>query len=132
MSWPYHFVDLSDIQKHERRLLIDRYGIYSQLSALIPVVLYRAFRMTRWVNSERQRTKVDYTAVPSSPDRKKQKDSSIGKVRAQWRAFVWWLGGEVAPDWGLRGHWVATAAWLGWLLFLSIHKTGDGKSCLIS
>lgn len=127
MSWPYHFVDLTETQKHERRVLIDRYGIYSQLSALVPVALYQLYRLAGWVYKERQRTKVNYTAVPSSPDRKKQRTSSAGRFRAQWRRFVWWLGGEVATGWGLRGHWIATTIWLSWLLFLSVYKTGDGE-----
>lgn len=128
MSWPYRLDGGSDAQKHERRLLIDRYGIYSQLSALIPILGYQLYRLALWVNSERQRTKVTYSAVPSSPDRKRAKTSIVGKLRAQWRSFVWWLGGEVFTGWGLRGHWIASGLWTAWLLFLSVHRTGDGKS----
>lgn len=39
---------------------------------------------------------------------------------------MWWLEGEVAPGWGLRGHWIAAGAWACWLLFLCVHQTGDG------
>jgi hypothetical protein len=132
MGWPYHFVDLTKEQLHERRLLIDRYGIYSQLSALIPIALYQLYRLSDWVYKERQRSKVDYIAVPSSPDLKKRRTSTLGKVRAQWRSFVWWLGGDLIARYGKRGHWIATALWYSWLLFLSIHRTGDGKLAHVS
>jgi len=127
MEWPYHFVDLTQEQNHDRRKLIDRYGIYSQLSALIPIALYQLYRLAGWVHRERQRSKIVYTAVPSSPDLKKRRTSRLGKVRTQWRSFVWWLGGEIVTGYGKRGHWIATVIWLCWLLFLSIHRTGDGK-----
>lgn len=128
MNWPYHFVDLSKEEIHERRLLLDRYGIYSQLSALVPIIGYQLYRLSLWVYSERISSKVAYAAVPSSPDRKKKNTSSVGAVKAKWRSVVWWLGGEVAPKLGLglRGQWVATSIWVVWLGFLGVHRTGDG------
>ena len=128
MSWPYHFIDLTEQQKHDRRALLDRYGIYSQLSALIPIIGYRLYRLSLWVYSERLRSKAAYTAVPTSPDRKRKRTSSLGVARAKWRNVLWWLGGEVAPSWGLglRGQWIATLCWTMWLTFLSVHRTGDG------
>ena len=66
--------------------------------------------------------------MPSSPDRKKERTSSLGVVRAKWRSVVWWLGAEVAPKlgMGLRGQWLVTICWTVWLVFLGVHRTGDG------
>lgn len=128
MDWPYHFVDLTEEQKLHRRELLDRYGVYSQLSALIPIIGYQLYRLGAWVYSERQRSKVDYNAIPSSPVVKRARHTTSGVVVRKWRRVVWWLEEEVAPRWGLglRGQWIGTAAWLTWLLFLCVHRTGDG------
>lgn len=126
MSWPYRFVDLTHEQRHERRVLLDRYGVYAQLSALVPIALYQLYRLTAWVYSERQKIKPGYSAVPGSPAAKKVRQSKAARIAKKWRITVWWLGGDLAPGWGLRGHWIAGLAWTTWLLFLCIHGTGDG------
>jgi hypothetical protein len=126
MTWPYHLVDLTAEQKHERRLLLDRYGVYAQLSALIPILAYQLYRLGAWVYSERQRPRVKYMEVPSSPVAKKRRHTTSATIVRKWRTTLWWLEGEVAPGWGLRGHWIAAGCWTTWLLFLCIHKTGDG------
>jgi len=41
---------------------------------------------------------------------------------------VWWLEGEGLEGWGSRGRWIAGGVWGTWLLFLCVHKTGDGMS----
>jgi hypothetical protein len=126
MAWPYHLVDLTDDEKHERRLLLNQYGVYAQLSALVPILAYQLYRLGSWVYSERQRSKVDYSAIPSSPGLKRKGNSTSGAIVKRWRVTKWWLEGEVAPGWGLRGHWIAAVSWTSWLLFLCIHRTGDG------
>lgn len=127
MAWPYHLVDLTDDEKLERRELLDRYGVYAQLSALIPILGYQLYRLGVWVYSERQRSKVDYSEVPTSPGLKRRRHSTTGTVVRKWRSVRWWLEGEVAPGWGVRGRLVAGGLWVTWLLFLCVHKTGDGK-----
>jgi len=127
MSWPYGIdLDLTHDQKHERRLVLDRYGVYAQLSAFIPILAYQLYRLGAWVYSERQRAKVTYEAVPSSPGMKRARQSTSGLIVTKWRSIVWWLESEVAEGWGLRGHWIALGGWTTWLLFLCVHKTGDG------
>jgi hypothetical protein len=126
MDWPYHLLDLSDEQKHERRILLDRYGVYAQLSALVPILVYQLYRLGVWVCSERQRSKVAYSAVPSSPTLKQSRHSTSSAIVRKWRSTVWWLESEIAPGWGLREHWIAAGCWTSWLLFLCTHKTGDG------
>jgi hypothetical protein len=126
MAWPYHFLDLSEEEKQLRRELLDRYGVYAQLSALVPILAFQLYRLWIWVYSERQRSKVAYSKVPSSPIAKHAKRSSSGVVMKKWRGLVWWLEGEVGKRWGLRGHWIAAGAWTTWLLFLCVHRTGHG------
>jgi hypothetical protein len=137
MGWPYQiFVDLSEEEKHQRRELLDRYGAYAQLSALVPVFVYQLYRLARWVSSERRRAQPGYAAVPGSPLSKKSRSSPQGALSRRWRSFLWWVDGELAPGWGIKGHWIAALSWFSWLLFLSVHKTGVGKlmymnSCLL-
>jgi hypothetical protein len=130
MSWPYHFVDLTQEEIIRRRILLDRYGVYAQLSALVPVLAYQLYRLGVWVSSQRKRVEVGYSEVPStsgSPVQKQKRLSTSGGLARRWRSALWWLEGEVYPGWGLRGHWIAGLTWALWLLFLSVHKTGVGK-----
>lgn len=126
MAWPYHIINLPEEEKHLRRLALDRYAVYAQLSAFIPILAYQLYRIGSWVYSERQRANVRYSAIPSSPGLKHDRESSTGAVAKRWRALVWWLEGEVALNWGLRIHWIAGTSWMAWLLFLCIHQTGQG------
>lgn len=128
MDWPYHLVDLSPEQRHERRIIIDRYGVYAQLSVLVPILAYRLYRLATWVYAARQRQKdAQYDAVPSSPRLKHAKLARTHGLISGLRSVLWWMEGEVAEGWGERGHWIAGGAWMSWLLFLCVHNTGDGK-----
>lgn len=129
MAWPWHFVDLTHPQAEARRILLDRYGRYSQLSPAIPILMYNLYRLAVWVRSERQRSKVQYSAVPTSPSLKKHRESQAGIVDAWWRRVVWWLDGESVLG-GERKFWLLSVVWTVWLLFLSIYKTGDGSLTL--
>jgi hypothetical protein len=131
MAWPYHLVDLSNEEKELRRALLDRYGIYAQLSTFIPILAFQLYRLWVWVYSERQRSRAAYIEVPSSPVAKHVGSSSSSALAKKWRLLVWWLEGEAAPGWGVNGHWIAAGAWTSWLLFLCIHKTGDGMCFLV-
>ncbi|KAL2072154.1 hypothetical protein VTL71DRAFT_11497 [Oculimacula yallundae] len=126
MSWPYKIIlDLTDEQKSTRRLLLDRYGVYAQLSALIPILCYQLYRLAIWVLYARQRSKVRYDEVPSSPISKHGRGQRTGMVVRKWRVVKWWLGGEVSEGWGGRGLWVAGVGWGAWLGFLCVRETGD-------
>lgn len=126
MSWPYRIKFPTPEEKIQNRILLDRYGLYAQLSIFIPVVLYNVYRLAIWVYSERQRSKVDYDALPSSPTSKKKRASRSAEGKRKIRSVVWWLGGEVAPGRGERGQWILAGLWGAWLGFLCVHKTGDG------
>ena len=124
MAWPYHFIDLTKEEQHQRRVLLDRYGVYAQLSAVVPIVVFQLYRLGIWVYSERSRSQVDYSEVPSSPSLKKRRNSSSGTFIQKWRRARWWLGHETRL--GVRGQLIGAGIWLAWLLFLCVHKTGDG------
>ncbi|KAI6707931.1 hypothetical protein JHW43_009544 [Diplocarpon mali] len=123
MAWPYHVVDLTEDQKHSRRLLLDRSGVYAQLSAVVPILIYQLYRLAVWVSLVRNKSK--YSALPSSPNRKNVRASTEGGLLSRWRSAKWWLGGEAADGWGLRGHWVAGGMWAAWLVLLCVKETGD-------
>ncbi|KAH8819659.1 ferric reductase-like protein like transmembrane component [Xylogone sp. PMI_703] len=125
MGWPYRFPELSKAEVHARRLTLDRYGQYAQLSCLIPVVVYQLYRLAEWVYAARQKAALGYAAVPGSPVAKKFNGSALGSLARKWRKWKWWLEGEVAPGWGLREQWMGGIAWAAWLLFLCINQTGD-------
>ena len=127
MAWPYHFSTLDGDQRHARRLLLDRYGAFAQLSAIVPVIIYQLYRLGVWVYSERQRSKATYSAL-SSPARKKHKHTTPGSAVRRWNKVKWWLEDDLASGWGSRGYWIAGIFWTSWLLFLCVHKTGDGTS----
>jgi hypothetical protein len=126
MGWPYHLLDLTHEQKHERRLLLDRYGVYAQLSAFVPILAYQLYRLAVWVYSERNRSKVKYSAIPSSPTLKRSRASASGTFMGNWRTTIWWLGGEFVQGWPCRGQLIFAGVWTSWLLFLCIHNTGQG------
>lgn len=127
MAWPYRIsFDQTDAQKHERRVLLDRYGVYAQLSALIPIAIYQLYRLAIWVSLARRRSQVKYSAVPGSPDLKHGRGSKSGVLERKWREVRWWAEGEIWPGLGLKGQWVAGLIWAGWLGFLCVHRTGVG------
>jgi hypothetical protein len=125
MAWPYQFITLDEDQMHARRLLLNRYGAFAQLSALVPVIIYQLYRLAVWVYSERQRSKATYSAL-SSPARKKHKHGASGRALKRWNSIKWWLEDELVSGWGSRGYWIAGICWTSWLLFLCVHETGHG------
>lgn len=124
MNWPWVIRDVPDMEKLHRRVLLDRYGLYAQLSALVPIAAYWLYRLAIWVVHERQRAKPEYTSVPSSPGTKQAEATKVGRIEKKWRILRWWLEGE-SFGYGKRIHLLAGLAWAAWLVFLSVHRTGD-------
>lgn len=117
MDWPYQFLDLSQAEKHARRQSLDRYALYAQLSALIPIGLVWLYQTLNKSSSSRKR---DYTAVPSSDSFNTRKQSNW------WSKLRWWLSEDVVAFeevLGQRDQWVGGITWAAWLLILCVAGT---------
>jgi hypothetical protein len=101
MAWPtgnYRFLDLSQADKQARRQTLERYALYAQLSALVPVALVLLYRAAWWAARSRllRAPKGDYyDAIPSSPVLKQRQSSNVGAWGVRAGRARWWLGGEV-------------------------------------
>ena len=132
MRWPYEFVDLTDAQKHHRRVLLDAYGLVAQASAGVVLLLIQLLFLAQWLRQRRNGS--DGIDVPSSPSLKNsQKGRRLNaRVAAQyWRRLEWWCGDSVrisGVDLGTNGQITTAVAWTIWLLFLCFAETGDGES----
>jgi hypothetical protein len=91
MAWPYHFMDLNPAEKQLRREALDRYALYAQLSAVVPVVLGMLYRLAK--STLKSRSKNAYSSVPNPSS--KNRDS--GGWSCTVRKVRWWLGEEMAP-----------------------------------
>lgn len=130
----WHFADLNEAQKHERRRLLDLYGTIAQYSALVPLLFLQIYLLCcyirkRWIG----RSNDAELETPSSPYRKKQRQSTLHsrteKLKVTWRQTAWWAG-EKIEFLGftlMKGEIVAAAIWTAWLLLLSLLQTEDGK-----
>ncbi|KAK3346764.1 ferric reductase NAD binding domain-containing protein [Lasiosphaeria hispida] len=121
MGWPYHFVVLSEAEKLVRREALDRYAIYAQLSALLPIAVALLYRIA---TSGRQDS---YSAIPSSPTLKSQRSSSAGGWALRTQKLQWWLGEDFVPGGklGQRDQWIIGVFWAFWMVSLSVLGTGD-------
>ncbi|KAH8673321.1 ferric reductase like transmembrane component [Xylariales sp. PMI_506] len=127
MGWWYQFIDLDDTQKHDRRLALDRYGAYAQLSALLPLTFLLAIRFGSYVLKWIRTRNVSYDAVPNSPIAKHRRQSTSGTWATTGRRTAWWLGDDVVfagQSWGRRDQLLFGTAWTLWSLFLCFNATG--------
>ena len=127
MPWPWRFVHLSSDEKDHRRRVLDQYAVYSQLSVLVLVVGYQVYRLIAWLLSEKGKTHAVYTALGQSPVGIEPARGWSRTAARRWRSTIWWLNGEISPNLGLRGRWIAAVAWACWLLVLAVNQTGAGK-----
>ena len=131
MGWPYLFLDLTPDEKSHRRELLTQYALYSQLSALIPILGYGVYRLCAALFAWKGAFGIAYSALRQSPgttqSTRESKDVSFNAISKRWRSVRWWLHDEVAPGWGLRGRWIAAFLWTFWLLLLCVLRTGHGK-----
>ncbi|KAK4032273.1 Ferric/cupric reductase transmembrane component 2 [Parachaetomium inaequale] len=128
MAWPdYHFLDLSTAEKQVRRQTLDKYALYAQLSALVPVAVVLLCRLWKRALSSRG-SKGHYAAVPSSPVLKDRRNSNAGTWSSRSRTAQWWLGEDVVAAGmvlGQRDQWLVGILWAAWLLFLCVLETGE-------
>ncbi|KAI2780130.1 ferric reductase like transmembrane component-domain-containing protein [Daldinia loculata] len=129
MSWPYQIFALEDAQKHARRQSLDRHAAYAQLSALIPIGLIFLYRLGVFlVRRVSPYQPVAYSAVPSSPGLKHERQSPAGYWSITARRVAWWLGDDVVIlglNLGQRDQIVFGSLWSMWLVFLCFDGTGN-------
>ncbi|ETS76287.1 hypothetical protein PFICI_11674 [Pestalotiopsis fici W106-1] len=128
MAWPYEFLELTKAEKQERRLSLDRHAGYSQLSALVPVVIFLLVRFASWVSLKISARNQKYDQVPGSPVSKyKRSNESSTSPAATLRKTTWWLGDDVVfagQNWGRRDTLIFGSVYTVWLLFLCVQGTG--------
>ncbi|KAF2206313.1 hypothetical protein CERZMDRAFT_103509 [Cercospora zeae-maydis SCOH1-5] len=125
MDWPYHFTKLSSEETHQQRLLLDRYGVYAQLSALVPIVVLLLLRLTRWAFESANKRRVYQKTLGSNSRAAK---AFISDWSTTMRKVSWWLGSDVhvgGQSLGRRDQWIFGWIWALWLFFLCICQTGD-------
>ncbi|KAK5135468.1 hypothetical protein LTR08_005256 [Meristemomyces frigidus] len=129
MDWPYHFVNLTEAQNHQRRYLLDWYGSLAQISALAPLLVMQCYFLASWV--ARKRRDRSETETPSSPVAKSERLGKKGRVwnfSATARKVAWWAGDSLDVSGyhlGSKGEVVAAVLWAAWLVSLCIAQTGD-------
>lgn len=130
MAWPYEFLELTKAEKQERRLSLDRHAGYSQLSALLPVIIFLLVRFASWVHLKVSARNVKYNHVPGSPVSKYKRSNESTSPAVTLRKTTWWLGDDVVlagQNWGRRDTLIFGSAYTVWLLFLCVQGTGRGK-----
>ncbi|KAK4242923.1 Ferric/cupric reductase transmembrane component 2 [Achaetomium macrosporum] len=129
MAWPsYRFLGLSPAEKQVRRQTLDKYALYAQLSALVPVAFVLLYRLVQWATKARGSRRGDYDAVPSSPVLKERRNSGLGIWNSRTRRARWWLGEDVVVAGmvlGQRDQWLIGISWTAWLLVLCALETGE-------
>ncbi|KAM0324821.1 hypothetical protein ACHAQA_007787 [Verticillium albo-atrum] len=128
MGWPYHFLALSPEEVQLRRQALDRYAIYAQISALLPVFIPLINRIVERYTHSQDAGRGTYDAVPNSPLVRSRKRTVAGSWTAKAQAVRWWLGDDVyigGESWGQRDQWVVGLGWMAWMLVLCIAGTGD-------
>lgn len=128
----YHFVDLTDDQKQQRRDRLDWYGLFAQISVLVPLLVVQSFALATWLRRRfAQQSSPEQT--PSSPYAKSRRmDSRFDAKEAakRWSTFLWWCGEscQIAGfHLGTKGELLGATGWMAWLLILTFLQTGDGK-----
>ncbi|KAI1763538.1 metalloreductase Fre8 [Hypoxylon sp. FL1150] len=128
MSWPWEIYALDATERQARRVSLDRYAAYAQLSALLPIAIVVLYRLELWLakrfSSPRE---VEYLAVPTSPALKQTRESRAGSWAGTARKVAWWLGEDVvflSVNWGQRDQILAGVGWTVWLVFLCMVGTG--------
>lgn len=130
MGWGYKFVDLTDPQKADRRILLDEYGLIAQASAGVVLLVIQLFYLAQWII---QRPAQSSLGPPSSPNVKhshKGRHITTWRIQHWWRRISWWSGHPLnilGIHAGTRGQIIAAAAWNAWLLSLCFVETGNGE-----
>lgn len=135
MGWPYEFANLTSEEKHARREVLDKYGLFAHYSALAPVLVFGLIHLARLAyryatgtlrGADGQGT---YAEIPNSPLVKAQQSTAVARLRAGWSRLRWWMGDEIyfaGTSWGRKDEWTIALGWTAWLLALCTLETGRG------
>lgn len=130
MGWPYHFVDLNSEQKHQRRQLLDQYGVIAQVSIVLPLLVLQSRLLYLWISRNiNQSAGVDAPSSPHLKSAQSRSRLSVKSLKSNLRRWQWWAGESVSlfgDHLGTRGEVLGAAVWLGWLLLLCFLQTGGG------
>lgn len=136
MGWlGYSFVDLTEEQVHDRRVMLDHHAFIAQLSVLAIPLLVQFYHLSSW--GWKRFGLGDEEQSPSSPylkaDAERDKISCLSGVKHRITKVRWWVAEEVLQGWGTRNQWISGTAWMVWLLVLCVKDTGDGMypSCAV-
>lgn len=127
MGFLYHFVRLDTAQEAHRRQLLDSYGQFAQISALIPLLSFQLIFVIRFLQRKwkeyggRKSIKVHQSPRLSVFPKHNRLTTFSFAARVRWA-----LGEEVARNWGTRLEWLIGAGWTIWLILLTVRDTGDG------
>ena len=108
-SWPWHFITLSDAEKQHRRELLDLRGFYAQCSILVALVLVRVYKMT-----------LGAAPATEKPTERRSRRKNLERSWLDSPPFAGWME--------TRRQYIVCLIWLGWLLGLSVWKSGEGGS----
>lgn len=134
----YHFVSPNQEQLQRRRELLDGYGQFAQLSALVPLFAIFLLRVFLFLEEK-------YTFAELGKSRKEHASPVVSRFaetvaathkrgwsEVVWARVQWWLDDEVVSGWGTWREWVVGGSWAVWLMVLAMRDTGDGTSIFIS
>ncbi|RAL00950.1 putative metalloreductase Fre8 [Aspergillus ibericus CBS 121593] len=105
-SWPWHFVALSDVEKQERRELLDLRGVYAQCSVLVALVLVRVYKMT-----------LGAAPATEKPTERRTRRKNLQRSWLDSPPFAGWME--------TKRQYIICLIWLGWLLGLSVWNSGE-------
>lgn len=128
MGVSYHFVNLDNAQTERRRQLLDSYGQFAQISALIiPLFSFQLFSAIRFLASKIRNSSYRFKGKEhQSPRVSNFSKPLVGSSTSAWSRLRWALDEQMFQGWGTRLEWLVGAIWTLWLLFLVIKDTGDG------
>lgn len=125
MTWSYRIFTPTEAQLKARRISLDEAGRLAQFSVLLPVFVLLAVRFGKWIVQRVGKT--NYDVIPGSPIRKADGVGTGARIAKVLGRVSWWMDEEVVKGWGDRKFWIAGGGWWGWLVFLCVWGTGDGK-----
>ncbi|WPA96103.1 uncharacterized protein RHO25_000709 [Cercospora beticola] len=124
----YKFVDLTKEQQHERRELLDFYGLTAQCSVILPLSAIGVLHVVSLSRKWWPRGAIETPASPYVKAAREAKGFTIAGVRNRWRRAAWWSGDPLhvfGYHVGTKGEVLWGSIWTAWLLTLTFVDTGD-------